>query len=230
MDSKRYLIEILLKAREQVSQVSRRAMAALDDVSKAQDRLTGSSRKAAEANRQQVQELERMRQARIREKRDLDASADSLRKNADARRRDADAASRSLAELQKQARLERALAGERESRDRQEVASMRRRAAELDAFGNKQDRSVRQEISQLRKEAAAFDALAREESATNRRRASELDFQVAERTAAVREAQRQSSAAQRAVTDQGISSRRAASDIRGLEGEIKRLGGTTDGA
>lgn len=221
-DSKQYLIEILLRAREQVSQAARNAVKALDDVARSQGRLADASKYSDELTRREIVSLEQMRQARIREKRDLEDQAAALRKSADARRREADASTRSLKQLQKQARIEKALAAERENQDRVEIAGMRAKAAELNAFGDKSDKATRDQISQLRREATAFDTAARQESAVNRKRASELDLQIARRQQDVRDQVRQATELSQASRVREQGARSLGSEIRGAENDLRR--------
>src|ERR1044072_8355700 len=107
---RRYLIEILLRARETVTEAARRAASALDKVTKAQDANSESARRASQNLRQQISELERLVAAHTSEKRALEEASAAGRKEADARKRIAEEARKQLEELQKQARIESALA------------------------------------------------------------------------------------------------------------------------
>jgi hypothetical protein len=86
------LIEILLQAREQVSAAAQKAVRALDDVTKSQDKMSESSKLAARASQEQRAALQQLQEARIREKRGLDDEAAALRNSARSRRESASAA------------------------------------------------------------------------------------------------------------------------------------------
>jgi hypothetical protein len=188
-DSKTYLIEILLRAREQVTQAAQRATTALNKVTNAQREVTEEAKRNDEANRKQVGSLEQLRQARVREKRDLDDSIAAMRAVVRARRDEAEAARKSLEQLQSQARVEKALATERERRDREEVTRLRRQVAERQASGAERTREFNAETRDMRNQAALLEAQAREESAINVRRAAQTDLEIARRQQSVRDQQ-----------------------------------------
>src|SRR3954447_22333545 len=72
MNEKRYLIEVLLKARESISQVAQKAAKSLDEVTKSQDKLSASAKASAKATEQQRGALQQLYESRVREKKNLD--------------------------------------------------------------------------------------------------------------------------------------------------------------
>ena len=190
--------------------------------------MAASSKRAAQETEREITSLKEIRQARIREKRDLDDSIASLQRAAAARRKEADEASRSLEALKRQADIEKKTAAEREKQSIEEVRSMRARASEMAAFTENMDKETRQQIAQLRKEAQAFDDLAKEEAASNRRRAAETDLLIAKRQESVRDLSRQATVAEQSFSRQERASRGLGTEIRGLERDINRLAKTQD--
>lgn len=67
-DSHRYLIEVLMRGRDYVSQVAQKVQKSLDGVTEAQKRNDQASKASAAATQRQVQALEQLRQAHVREK------------------------------------------------------------------------------------------------------------------------------------------------------------------
>jgi hypothetical protein len=230
VDEKRYLIEVLLKARESISQVAQRAAKALDSVTDAQKKQDAQVKSSMEQARRQITVLEQQRAAHIAEKKALDEKADSLRKSAAAARETANADRKRLEELRKTAQLERATAKEREAQDLQEITRMRARAAELDAFAEKKTKAIRAEISQLRKEATAFEALAKEESASNKQRAAQLDLQIAQRQQEARESGRSATAAEQAAARVVSAANKQSRALDQTVKQLERLGRTHEDA
>jgi hypothetical protein len=230
VDEKRYLIEVLLKARESISQVAQRAAKALDGVTAAQKKQDQQVKGSMEQARRQITTLQQLVDAHTREKKALEDRAEALRKTATAQRETANADRKRLEELRKTAQLERATAKEREAQDLQEITRMRARAAELDAFTEKKTKAIRQEISQLRKEATAFEALAKEESASNKQRAAQLDLQIAQRQQEARESGRAATAAEQAATRVVSAANKESRAIDQTVKQIERLSRTHEGA
>jgi chromosome segregation ATPase len=85
-DVRRYLIEILIRARAEVNQAAEKAVRAINDVAGADKKAAEASKAGAQADRQRVSELDRIHEARIREKRDLESAASSRRAEASATR------------------------------------------------------------------------------------------------------------------------------------------------
>jgi chemotaxis protein histidine kinase CheA len=173
MNERKYLIEILLRARENISQAAQKAARALDDVTKAQDRTSDSAKRVSESTRQQITALEQLREAHVREKKALDESAAVFRFRANASKAAAEASRGELEELQRLARVERATAAEREARTREQVTQIRRQVAERTVADATRNRAYKDEVEQLRKQAALIQSRSRTESASNRRRAEE---------------------------------------------------------
>jgi hypothetical protein len=197
VNEKTYLVEVLLRAREQISQVAQRAAKALDSVTAAQERMGDSSRGQVPKLRDQITALEQLTTAHIREKKALEDSSAVFRFRANARKADADAARRSLEELQRQARIERALADEKKKRDIEEISRIRLEIAEREAADVAQDRAYKNETSRLRKEANLLKALADENAAANQRRAAETAVQIANTQQQTRETVRSAQVAER---------------------------------
>ena len=86
MDDKQYLISILLRAREQVSQVAQKVVKSLDEVVKAEDRNAEAAKRAAKAAQEQRGALEQLRDSRIREKKLADEAVKSYQDQAAALR------------------------------------------------------------------------------------------------------------------------------------------------
>jgi hypothetical protein len=193
------LIEVLLRARDSVSQVTQKVVRSLDDVTKAQKRSTDETARAKAPLREQISVLEQLVESHMRDKKALEDSSKASRENAAAARAKADADRKVVEGLRKRSQLEKAEAREIDNRNRQEIASMRARAAEMDAFSEKRTKAVRAEIAQLRREATAFEALAQEESAANKTRASRLDLQIAQSAQGARESARTATAAEQAA-------------------------------
>jgi hypothetical protein len=91
MSEKRYLIEILIRAREQVTQAAQKAAQALDGVSKAQDQNTAASKRASDSNNSLRKTLEDLREAHLREKKAAEDTAAAERRSASTYRQTADA-------------------------------------------------------------------------------------------------------------------------------------------
>lgn len=223
MNERRYLIEILLRARESVTQVAQRAARAIDNVTKAQDDLGRSSQRMAPTLRQQISTLEQLVAAHTREKKALEDSSRALRTSANARRADADEARKHLEHLQKNARIERALSAEKEKRDIEEVTRIRLEVAEREAAEGKKNRAYNRETSRLRKEANLLKALAAENSASNKRRAAELDVEIAHGAQAVREQGRAATASERTAVVEERAHERVSRALGTHERQLDRL-------
>jgi len=194
VNEKQYLISVLLRAREQISQVAQKAAKALDEVTKSQDRMSESSKLAAKAAQEQRGALQHLHDARIREKRGLDESAAAMRSQARSVREN-------TAALREQSRQVRASADSlRAQRDAavkanieslREAASLRdlarARAEQVGAIDKtarqltRQAEAVRREADQNRRLASSYEQSIR---AIERRASSiERDAQVMERGA-----------------------------------------------
>jgi hypothetical protein len=174
LNERQYLIEILLRAREQVSQVAQRAARALDDVTKSQDRMSDSAKRSAQAAQEQRGALQQLYESRVREKRGLDDSAAAYRQQEQGLRRNA-------AALREQARQTRSSADElRELRTESARAAegyVREAQSLLDLAQTRQDDvgKIDKQTEGLRKQAAAARRMADE----NRRVTASLDRQIA---------------------------------------------------
>src|SRR4051794_9853097 len=91
MNERRYLIEVLLRARDSLSQNMRNAARAVDEFTKAEKRAGEESKRVEAATHQQITALEQMREARIREKRGLDDAVAARRREAEGMQRAASA-------------------------------------------------------------------------------------------------------------------------------------------
>jgi hypothetical protein len=220
VDEKRYIIEILLEARERVSQVAQRVAQQIDKVTKAEEGLNDATRRMTATQRQQYETLQQLVAAHTREKKAIEDSSAVLRFRANARKADADAARKSLEDLQKLASVEKATATQRERRDIEELARLRLQIAEREALTAVQDKQFKAETSQMRKDAALLDALAKESSAANRRRASELDLQIAQQREGTRETIRGAQAAEATARTEERAATRVS---RALDGHLKSL-------
>jgi hypothetical protein len=189
-EDRRYLIEVLLRARDNISQVTSRAVSSIDNLTRAQNRSTDAAERARRNTREQITELSRLVEAHIREKRALEETAGVFAKSAAARRAEADAAKRRLEDLRKESQLEKATANQRVQRDREEVTRLRRIVAERDASDAKRTRAFTREQSQMRKQATLLEAQANQEAAANKVRASQLDLQVAQASTFAQDAER----------------------------------------
>jgi hypothetical protein len=118
----------------------------------------------------QIDALRQLVDAHIREKRELESKAVDRRAEATARRAEADAAVANLNNLRRQADLERALAGERLNRDREQITSIRREVVQREAEATNRERTFRAETDSLRQQADARETQSREETAAFRRR------------------------------------------------------------
>src|SRR3954470_6841798 len=220
MNERKYLIEILLRARENISQAAQKAARALDDVTKSQDRTSDSAKRVSESTRQQITALEQLREAHVREKKALDESAAVFRFRANASKAAADASRRELEELQKRSRIEGAVATEKERRDIEEISRIRLQVAEREALGEVQDKEFKAETARLRKDAALLEALARESSASNRRQAAELGVQIANRQQDARERTRVAQTAETAARAEERSYERVTNSLKTTEKQL----------
>jgi hypothetical protein len=239
VDEKRFLVEVLLRARETVSQVAQRASRALNDVSAAQAKNVDASRAATNQVRQQVTELEQLVAAHVREKRALEDSSNALgessralRNTAAERRAAANESRRQLESLQRQAGLERANATEREKRDIEEVRRIRLQVAEREASDAKRTRAFMRETRDLRRQATLLEAINRESAASNQRRAAQLGVQIAEIQQNAREQNRAAVAAEQAASKEESAFDKASSAVdkhsRTLERSREQLSRTRE--
>jgi hypothetical protein len=199
VDEKRFLIEVLLRARDYASQVTQRVARSLEDITKAQDRSTEASRRAKAPLLEQVSTLERLVESHVREKKALEDSSRALRSTATARREAATEARKHLEELQKQAAIERAQATEREKRDIEEVRRIRLQIAERVASDEKKTKAFNRETKELRQQAALLHALNQESAAANQRRAAQLGVEIAQIRQGVTERNRAATRAEQAA-------------------------------
>jgi len=213
MDERRYLIEVLLKARDNISQVTQKAANSLNDLNKAQDKSTLSTNKATDAARQKVATLEKLVEGHVKEKKALEDSSKSLREHATAQRDAATAGRKRLEELKKQAALEKATATQREKQDIEEVRRIRLEVAERVASDEKKTKSFNAETKQLRQQAALLDALNKENAAANRRREADLGLQIAQIQQGVTEQNRAAQAAEGAARKQETAYNRASKAV-----------------
>jgi small-conductance mechanosensitive channel len=79
-EDKTYLIQILLEARERVSQVAQKVAQQLDKVAKAQDDVNDATRRMNASQRQQYETLQQLVAAHTREKKALEDSSAVLRR------------------------------------------------------------------------------------------------------------------------------------------------------
>jgi hypothetical protein len=204
---------VLLRARDSVSQVAQKVVRSLDDVTKAQKRSTDEASRATAPMREQISELQRLVEAHTREKKALEDSSKALRSTATARRQEATAARSRLEELQRQARVERAIATEREKRDIEEVRRIRLQIAERNASGEERTKQFNQETRELREQAALLEALNRENAAANQRRAAELGVQIAQIQDNARERARAATTAEQAARAEERAFDRSSSSV-----------------
>jgi hypothetical protein len=170
-----YLVRILLIAREQITRVVQQATDAVNQLTGAQEKSTEQSRKSSDALRSEAGALEQLREARVREKRDLDdstiskrAAAGESQKHADALRKEAGAAR----EVQR-AHAEQARTLLQEARSRQDLTgkvdaqtrSYTRQATEQRRLAQEQGRIA----TSLDKEALAHERRARASESDARR-------------------------------------------------------------
>jgi hypothetical protein len=209
VNEKKYLIEVLLRARESISQVAQKAAKALDEVTKSQDKMSESSKRAAKAADEQRAALQQIHEARIREKRGLDDSAAALRSqargirdntnalrdqarqvraSADALRAQRDAAVKATTESLREASALRDMARARS----EQAGAIDKTAKQL----TRQAEAARREADQNRRLASSYSQSIR--SIEQRANALERDAEVSDRSA--RATDRQASAHERSST------------------------------
>jgi hypothetical protein len=173
VNERTYLVEVLLRAREQISQVAQRAAKALDNVTASQDKMSESSKRAAQAASEQRGALQQLYESRLREKKGLDDSAVAYRNQERGLRQNA-------AALREQARQTRASADElRQLRTESNKAAegyVREAQSLLDLAQARQDDvgKIDKTVESLRKQAAGARRMADE----NRRVTRSFDQQI----------------------------------------------------
>jgi hypothetical protein len=227
---RQYLIEVLLKARESVTQVAQKVAKSINDVTEAQKKNIATSQQSDNASQQRITALQRLIESHTREKKALEdrlvtlqesikanlaevdskrksaeagsASIEAARKAAAAARDEANTRNKTLEQLQRQAALERATAAEKEKRDIEESRRLRLEIADRNAFEGKKSRAYQAETRRLRQQKELLDALNQENAAANRRTAAQLDLQIAKSRSAAQAAERSAVAAEKDVKAQ----------------------------
>lgn len=151
-EDRRFLIEVLLRARDNFSQVAQKAVKSLDNVTEAQKRNDTASREAAEGSRRQITALEQLREARIREKRAADQShgealreATALRDLARARQDQVGAIDKTVKQLTSQADASRKIADQNQRLSRsysRSISDIERDIGRLASSGSQGERST----------------------------------------------------------------------------------------
>jgi hypothetical protein len=230
VDEKTYLIQILLEARERVSQVAQKVAQQLDKVTKAQDNVSDSAKRASAAAEQQRGALEELHAARIREKKGLDDSAAALRSQSAAARQNRDALRNQAAQVRASAD---ALRAQRDATVKAQQASLaeasslrdlaRARAEQVGAIDKtaqqltRQANAARKEAEQNRLLASSYDKSIN--AIDNRARALERDANASE--SAARSADRVASTHERSAGRVSRSIATVVRDLNNLEGRTR---------
>jgi hypothetical protein len=225
MNEQRYLIEVLMRGRDYVSQVAQKVAKSLDQVTEAQKRNDAAGKASEAATQRQVAALEQLREAHVREKKALDESATERRRHAAMLRdvsnglREKAQATRASVEADRRARDE---AAKRTSEMQREAAGLENLARKrLEDIG-----TIDRAVAKLRSQSEATLRMAE----TNRKLAKSYDQSIAaadKRAASMdKDASamlKSADAADRTASQHFSASRRISSALVSVERQISRL-------
>jgi hypothetical protein len=172
-----YIVQILLRAREEISAVAMKAANAIQQVTAAQRENNEASRISTQHAVQHATSLEKLVAAHVGEKKGAKESAAAIRELAAARKQLMEEEKRQLELLNQQLRAERAASNERKSQHHEQVTQLRAQAAARELQIGKIDK----EVKALQRQARALATSADQEAAASKRKTDTIGKEISTR-------------------------------------------------